>query len=209
MSVVDISIDTTGLEQMGQRLGKIDLKPAIARALNRAGNHMTVVVTRQLAGQTGLGVRETKDQLEITKAYAGNLRYQVTIPGRWLTLARFEPQEVRGGISARPWGFRRTFPHAFLIRNIPFIRETAERLPVRPLFGPSLAREFERGQLEEVARTAAAEAWHKNIKHEVDFALRGIDPGQVSDGGDGGEGEEAEAAIAAVGEMVEVFRSLL
>jgi hypothetical protein len=195
MSVVDISIDTTGLEQMGQRLGKIDLKPAIARALNRAGNHMTVVVVRQLAGQTGLGVREVRDEVHVDKAFAGKLTYTATIPGRWLTLVHFEPREVRGGISARPWGFRRTFPHAFLIRNIPFIRETAERLPVRPLFGPSLAREFERGDVERMAREAAAEAWQKNIKHEVDFALRGIDIGEVSDG----EGEEAIATAVSRG----------
>jgi Prophage minor tail protein Z (GPZ) len=208
MSLVNISIDTTGLEQMGQRLGKIDLKPAIARALNRTGSHMLTIVTRQLAGQSGLGVREVRDEVHVTKAYAGKLSYRATIPGRWLTLAHFEPTQTRRGVSARPWGFRRTFPHAFLVRSVPFIRETRERLPVRPLFGPSLAREFERGDVERMAREAAAEAWQKNIKHEVDFALRGVDVGTVS-AADGDEGEEAEAAIAAVSEMVEVFRSLL
>jgi hypothetical protein len=199
MSVVDISIDISGLERMGQRLGKIDLKPAIARALNRAGNHMTVVVVRQLAGQTGLGVREVRDEVHVDKAYAGKLSYRATIPGRWLTLAHFEPTQTPRGVSARPWGFRRTFPHSFMIRNIPFIRMGREPLPVRPLFGPSLAREFERGDVERMAVQAAHEAWHKNIKHEVDFALRGIGVGEVSDGG----GEEA------LGELVELGLSFL
>jgi hypothetical protein len=199
MSVVDISIDTSGLEQMGQRLGKIDLKPAIARALNRAGNHMTVIVVRQLAGQTGLGVREVRDEVHVDKAYAGKLSYRATIPGRYLTLQRFEPRQVREGVSARPWGFRRTFPHAFLVRSIPFIRETRESLPIRPLFGPSLAREFERGDVERMAVQAAHGAWHKNIAHEVDFALREIGVGEVSDG----EGEEA------LGELIELGLSFL
>jgi hypothetical protein len=70
--MITISVDTSGLERMGQRLGKIDLKPAIARALNRAGNHMTIVVVRQLAGQTGLGVREVRDEVHIDKAFAGH-----------------------------------------------------------------------------------------------------------------------------------------
>ncbi len=183
MSDITITIDTTDLERMGQRLGRVDLKPAIARSLNRAGSHMLTIVTRQLAGQTGLGVRETRDEVRVDKAYPGKLTYTATIPGRWLTLVRFEPTQRPTGVSARPWGYRRTFPHAFLIRNIPFVRKGRGSLPVRPLFGPSLAREFERGELEEMARQAAFASWEKNIKHEVDYALRGISPGEVSDDG--------------------------
>jgi hypothetical protein len=73
-------------------------------------------------------------------------------------------------------------------------------LPVRPLFGPSLAREFERGDVERMAVQAAHEAWQKNIKHEVDFALRGIGVGQVSDGGE--SEEDIEEAMTALLELV-------
>ena len=45
MSLVNITIDTSGLEQLGQRLNKIDLKPAIARS--RAGSHMLTIVYAQ------------------------------------------------------------------------------------------------------------------------------------------------------------------
>ena len=88
MSLVNISVDTSrpGAARAAPRQDRSQACDC-ASAQPRRLAHVTVVVTRQLAGQTGLGVRETKDQLDITKAYAGNLRYR-TIPERWLTLAR-------------------------------------------------------------------------------------------------------------------------
>ena len=42
-----------------------------------------------------------------------------------------------------------------------------ERLPIRELWGPSLAREFERGQGEQVVRDTVAEVFPERLHHEV------------------------------------------
>jgi hypothetical protein len=126
---------------------------AISRALNRAGDQVATVVVRTLAEERGLTAHEVRDEIEISHSTPADLEHVITISGRYLTLAHFDPRDLkRGGISARPWAHRRQFPHAFMVRDVPFIHEGAERFPIRPLFGPSLGVEDGRGNTAEAAR---------------------------------------------------------
>ena len=146
---------------------RVEIRPAMSRAINRTGDMVATAIGRELASETGLPIGEVRDELEISHSTPADLEYTITVPGRHLTLQRFAPREVKRGISARPWRRRRTFPYAFMVRDIPFIREGEERFPIRPLFGPSLGVEVGRGNTEEVARRIATDVLLRRVMHEI------------------------------------------
>ena len=177
--IVTVEVDISALVDLLQ-LVRNQAPAAISRSLNRAGDAAATVLGRELASQSGLGVRAVRDELDLSHSTPADLEYTITVPGRFMTLKEFAPREVKRGISARPWGRRRTFPHAFMIQDIPFIREGEARLPVRPLFGPSLGVEVGRGNALEAARQRFREVVPQRLVHEL--SRLGIGKGTGGDG---------------------------
>lgn len=54
-----------------------------------------------------------------------------------------------------------------------FVRAGDERLPIRQLFGPSLAREVERGDAVKVVTETAQQVFEQRLQHEVKRLLKG------------------------------------
>ena len=146
---------------------QVRVPQVLASALNRAGDASATVLGRELAQASGLPVGKVRDEMEIGHATPGNLEYLITVSGRHMTLKEFAPRQLKAGISARPWGMRRVFPYSFLINDIPFIREGADRLPIRPLYGPSLGREVTRGNVLAAARQRFRDVMPVRLAHEV------------------------------------------
>jgi hypothetical protein len=143
---------------------------AISRALNRTGDMATTAVGRELAQETGMHVHDVRDSIEQEKSTPDTLEYTIVISGEFQPLSEFDPHQTSGGISARPWGERRVFPGTFEIPAAGervFVRAGRERLPLKQLWGPSLAREFERGEGEQVVRDVVAEVFPERLHHEV------------------------------------------
>src|SRR5260370_27279411 len=90
---------------------------AISRALNRTGDMVATAVGRELASETGMGVRDVRDHMEQDRSTPGDLSYTITIHGGYTSLAEFDPHQTREGISARPWAHRRVFPGTFFGPN--------------------------------------------------------------------------------------------
>jgi hypothetical protein len=178
--MIEIKFDLSSWIDLLEKV-RAEAPAAISRALNRSGDMVATVVVRTLADETGLAVQEVRDELDTSHSTPADLEYTITIPGRYLTLAHFDPHELkRGGVSARPWAHRRTFPHAFMVRDVPFIREGAQRFPIRPLFGPSLAVEVERGNTVEAARAKFMEVMPRRLAYELARVL----PTKGGEGGD-------------------------
>jgi hypothetical protein len=171
--MINIKVDTSGLTAMADELQHLDLKPAISRALNRAGDMATTQVGRTLAAETGTGVRQVRESISVSRATPADLTYEIAVSGRHIPLSEFAPRETRKGVSARPWGVRRTFGGAFIIGEDVVARQVRERLPLRRLYGPSLPVEAERGQSFKVALELAQEVFERRLQHEVGRALKG------------------------------------
>ena len=65
------------------------------------------------------------------------------------------------GVSAAPWNKRRIFVRSFIMPRFgrAFIRTSKSRLPIRPLYGPNLAREL--------VKDSSAAAWQSGIANIV------------------------------------------
>jgi hypothetical protein len=63
--------------------------------------------------------------------------------------------------AAAPWNKRRIFPRSFIVPRFgrAFIRTSKSRLPIRPLYGPNLAREL--------MKDGSAAAWQGGVANIV------------------------------------------
>jgi hypothetical protein len=179
--MIDIKLDTSGLNKLANELEHLDFKPAISRALNRAGDMAVTQVGRTLAQETGLGVRQVRESIDVDRASPADLAYTITVSGRHIPLGEFGARETRAGVSARPWGQRRVFPGSFMIDGDVVARVGEERLPLRKLWGPSLAVEAGRENVFKDVIDMVQEHFSRRLAHEVSRIM----PGGGSKGGGG------------------------
>lgn len=116
MMQLDISFDLTGITADLDHFSK-GMPGAISRAVNRTGDQVATAMARQLADETGLGVRVVKDAFDIERATAGDASYTITVPSIQTTLADFAPHQTRQGVSAAPWDVRRVFSGGSVLRG--------------------------------------------------------------------------------------------
>lgn len=175
----DLTLDTTPWErhlaQLRQR-GPV----ALARALNRTANSERTAMARAVAADMGLKVSAARDAIRVIRATAQSQAARVIARGRAVPLIEFkargpEPSRGRGaGVSYAMQGQRRRIPDAF-IATMPtghrgvFRRRAAGRLPIRQLYGPSIAKVF--GTLAPVGAARRREQLLKNVEHELAFEL--------------------------------------
>jgi hypothetical protein len=185
----DISIDDSELNDHIQQYLSVaaQLPDAVSMALNSAGDAATTVIARELAAETGAHVHDIRESITQDKSTPDSLEYVITISGEYLPLGEFDPSVTSKGISARPWGTRRVFGGSFEIpatgEGHVFVRMGRERLPIRELWGPSPAREFERGDALQMAKDRVAEVFPLRLAHELQRLLG------KSGGSDGGSDE--------------------
>lgn len=168
---ITFELDISGVKVFTDSIDRFaaELPGAAARALNRSADQATTAMGRQLADETGLGVRDVHDTFEIEHGDMSDFSYHLRIPGRQTRLSEFAPRETRKGISARPWGQRRVFPGTFEIpgRDDVFHRTTRARYRIEPLFGPNLAVEAMRGDTLQVGADTFCEAFARRMQHEI------------------------------------------
>jgi hypothetical protein len=179
--MITFKVDTSAIEKMANELEHIDTAVPISRALNRAGDAATTQVGRILAQEVGLGVRRVRESVRVSPSTPGHLTYEIVVSGRHIPLSEFAPRETRKGVSARPWGKRRVFGGAFILPGTEdvAVRQTAERLPLRRLFGPSLAVEAERSEaLHKAVEDVVNETFARRFAHELSRMMPGVKSGR-------------------------------
>jgi hypothetical protein len=173
---IDIHFDAKSLAELDRKLSAFEaeaLAGAVSRALNRAGDSATTQLGRELSAQTGMGVRAVRENVTTKPSRPDELSYTITVEGGPQPLSEFAPRQTRRGVSAAPWRKRRTFPGTFVRPAGVFKRVGKARLPIKMLWGPSLAREVTRGEAKEVATAAAMEVFGRRLAHEIGRLLRG------------------------------------
>ena len=163
---------------------------AVSRALNRAGVSVRTLMAKEIAQDTGIASTKVRARCRLTTATPSRLMATVTASPAPIPLSQYKvrgryPSRGRGsGVTAmlpNPTGSGRVavqFPRAFLAivgrgkhkghRGV-FERVTRKRLPIKQLFGPSIADVFAKHI--PLGQQRGGEALVKNLQHEVNFLL--------------------------------------
>ena len=142
-------------------LGERQARTAISRALNHEGDKGRTKVKRALVKQTGIRYGAVDKAMATVRATPATLTYMLRARGDETNIAWFGGVQRRKGVSAAPWSKRRIFQHAFIVPRFgrAFIGASKSRLPMRPLYGPNLAREL--------VKDSSAAAWQSGVANIV------------------------------------------
>lgn len=177
--VVRMTFDTSQaraqLAQLGAKVSRV-----VPRALNRAGTSARAAMVPLVAKDMGMKSGTVRERIVPVKADAGRLVFTLRASAKRIPLIEFDakgprPSYGRGrGVSARGASGRKTYPRAFLAtvgsgHEGVFERKTSARLPIRELFGPSIAHVFLKHV--EVGKARGQEALIKNLQSEINYAL--------------------------------------
>lgn len=139
----------------------------LTQAINRTAANVRTETTRNVAKETGLKSRDVRSAITIRRrATFRNLKAVLVAAGRALNLARFGAKQVRRGISARAWGKRRIYKGTFFGHGgrTVFKRTSAERLPIAPVFGPSVPRTYVQEETQKVVGKTVRTRWPINFR---------------------------------------------
>ena len=142
-------------------LGEGRARTALSRALNHEGDKGRTQVKRALVKQTGIKYGGVNKAMATIRATPATLTYTLKARGDETNIAWFGGQQRRKGVSAAPWNKRRILRHSFIVPRFgrAFIRTAKSRLPIRPLYGPNLAREL--------VKDSSAAAWQSGVANIV------------------------------------------
>ena len=188
MANITIRVDT---EPWTERLKVLGARAntALARALNRTAASERTAMARAVAKDLGVNVGTAREGIALKKAHKTNLVATLTAKGKRLPLIDFKargpyPSLGRGrGVSyIGKGGTRKTISNAFIAivtkagedgqhaghRGV-FQRVGNRRLPIKQLYGASVARVF--GNLLPVGEARRNEVLLGNVAHEIEFEL--------------------------------------
>lgn len=156
-------------------LGDSEARAVMSRSLNHEGDKGRTQVKRVLVKQTGIKYGQINKAVKTIYSTPGTLTYTLEARGDETNLNLFGARHGKRGVSAAPWATRRVFKSSFMVGKYSgkvFKRVGASRFPIRPLFGPNIAREIVKDQSK-----AAFEAGSANIAervaHELSRSLTG------------------------------------
>ena len=109
-------------------LSEGEAKRVIVRAVNHAGAKTKTQVVRALTNQTGLKRPVIVKAVRAHKANYGDLSYSMRTRGGDVSLKYFNPKEVKGGLTASPFGKRKKFDNHFMTSGLPGRRFSVLRL---------------------------------------------------------------------------------
>ena len=89
------------------------------------------------------------------------LTYRLKARGEETNIAWFGGVQRGKGVSAAPWNKRRIFAHSFIVPRFgrAFLRRSKQRLPIRGVYGPNVAREL--------VKDSSAAAWQAGVANIV------------------------------------------
>lgn len=141
--------------------GERQARTALSRALNHEGDKGRTNVKRALVKQTGIRYGAVDKAMATVRATPATLTYTLKAHGDETNIAWFGGVQRRKGLSAAPWNKRRIFARSFIVPGFgrAFMRTSKKRLPIRPLYGPNLAREL--------VKDSSAAAWQSGVARIV------------------------------------------
>lgn len=160
---------TRALAQLGAKAARV-----IPRALNRAGTSARAAMVTVIAKDMGLKAGAVRERITIVEATRARQVVTLHASAKRIPLMEFGASTSSRGVSARAQGGRKKYPQAFIAtmgsqHEGVFQRVGRPRLPIRELFGASIAHVFDKHVA--VGQARGHEALLKNLQSEIKFAL--------------------------------------
>jgi hypothetical protein len=150
--LVAVHVDLT--KNLSPLFAKAGLKSiyAVGKAIDEVGNKTKTKVIRATAKQAGVKYGRVRGVVSSRQVMgrAGAGQYEIVARDATLSLKEFGASKGSRGITARPWGIMRRFPHAFFGPGGHVYERTSRlRFPIKMLWGPSIPKEMVKDQAEE------------------------------------------------------------
>lgn len=177
-----------GLEKVRRDLRATPKAMALAqnRTINDTHSKLKTRAMREVAKAVGLPQKEIKKKAKLKRSTLRTLSAWIAFESRWLNVIKFvTPGRQRvgafkkqTGVTAKPWGRRKTFTGSFIGRGrgsgalLVFKRATDNsRAPVEPVYGPNVAKEFLTRELEKVYDRVVDDSFNKRFVHNLMYYL--------------------------------------
>lgn len=142
---VTVTFDSRRGRRWLDQIHKMAVKKATPSTINRSLSKLKTRVKRRISQKTGVSQKSISDLITIQKASANHPVGKMTIRDRTPNAIRFGARETRKHLSVRTFRKRQTIKTGFIgnAGRTAFRREPgAKRLPIRPVYGPNVARAF-------------------------------------------------------------------
>ncbi|WP_036217048.1 phage tail protein [Lysinibacillus sphaericus] len=181
--MIQIRVDNAErIEQLFEntpREAKIILVRAINRGATAARTRSSVLLRKNYI----MKAEDIKKRIKIRKATANNLSAQIRASGPVTPLMKFDvtpstPQSVIVRARVKKGGSRKVIKHGFVNRmsnshvNV-FTRVGRNRLPIKGLYGPSIAQMMGKEEIVEEIIERGQTVRDERLEHELNRLLRG------------------------------------
>ncbi len=152
---------------------------AVVRTLNRVITSCKSVGVKAIAKETGLKQKTVRPKVELEKANFLKQEAHAVPSGRPFRLIHFNARQTAAGVSANAWAVKRVYPHTFIADVAAgsgrtegvFVRKTAERYPIRQLYGPGVKQTFAKPHILKVLENRADERFNKEFEANLKFYM--------------------------------------
>lgn len=185
---IDIRADIKAVERQLSKAQRQVVPRAAAHALNTTARQVQSAAVKQIARETGIKQKDVRVALSRLKASWRTLTASVVASGRALNLIRFvTPAKQKSGafrkqagVIANAWGKKRVYPGTFIGNKGRTVFRRAKgagpsgrvkRLPILPVWGPSIPRTMATKEVEQQLETTARTRWPVNFRQDLKFYL--------------------------------------
>ncbi|MCF6200008.1 MAG: phage tail protein [Hyphomicrobiaceae bacterium] len=182
MATISFKWTGDGVARMNTALEAIEgprRRKAFRRALNHTGNKTFTQVKRAVSKQMNVKQRLVVQRLKKWPAHGGGMSFAITSSGKAFTLKDVNGTKVskKRGVTASPWGNRKTFSHAFAIKrwdgNI-FQRKGKSRFPIFKLLGPNINKQLVKDESAAAFQRVVATELPLRLEHEIKVITNGV-----------------------------------
>ena len=171
---LSINFDTKDLEKGLNDIQRREVPKAINSAINKTATTVRKDVIRELANETGIQAKVLRQGINILRSTVSTLTASIRARGKAFNLIRFKAHQTKKGVSAAPWKKRRIFKGTFIGNQgrTVFKRTSKKRLPIEPVFGPSIPREFVKEKFQKIMQSTGIKRFNELFPKELDFRIK-------------------------------------
>ena len=153
------------------------IQKAMVTALNKVGAEVLTQAKRELKDATGLKVGVVAQGLAKDKARRNDETYTIRIKSRYKNVIEFGARQTKKGVSAKVWGKRRVYKHAFIGsgknsgKQLVFGKSKRNPKKLKALHGASLPREFERQDMKKIFNKKIKTRFPILFKRAIEFQM--------------------------------------
>ena len=175
---IDVKVDIKEVTRELNRLQRSVIPAATKAALNKTASQVSTVAKRDIAKTVGLPQKTIAPSFKVFKSSIQSLRATVEASGKALNLIRFKAKQTRRGVTAKAWGKRKLYPGTFIANQgrTVFKRSSVgghrvKRLPIEPVHGPSVPREFIRARVQRAMQQVVSTKFPKIFRDQIKYKL--------------------------------------